>query len=321
MLETQRGGMEGLAGAEGEAVLDELFILGVDGALADFGAAVALVVEEGMTGHGHVDADLVRPTGLELAFDDRNVAVALEYAVVRDGPFALLGVVVVAEAQAVVGVAADVAGEGAAILDDIAPYDGDVFPFNGMDEELFGEFQLGLVVLGDHEEAARVLVDAVHEHTHPLVGTGLVGGLGPAEMEGQGVDEGAAIVAVAGVDHHAGGFVDHQQVLVLIDDVEGNVLGEDLHAAALVGHHEADDVAGTDDRVGLGEFVIDEDIAHLDGELDAVAGGVLGMGGDVFVDPDGGLPLVGDETEMLEKGRLLAFGAVLFGLGQVEEFF
>ena len=266
-----------------------------------------------------MDADLVRPAGLELAFDNGDVAVAFEDAVVGDGPFALFRVVVVAEAEAVVGVAADVALERAAVLLDVAPYDGDVLALDRVDEELTGELELGLVVLGDNQQSARVLVDAVHQHAHALVGAGLVRGLGAAEMEGQGVDEGAVVVAVAGVDHHPGGFVDDKKVLVLIHDVEGNVFGENLHAAALVGHHETDDVAGTDDGVGLGKFVIDKDIAHLDGELDAVAGCVFGMGRDVFVDANRRLALVGYEAEMLEQGRLLAVGTVLAGLGLVKE--
>ena len=43
-------------------------------------------------------------------------------------------------------------------------------------------------------------------------------------MGDQGVDEGRVRVARRGVDHQAGGFVDHQQVRVLVDDVERDVL-------------------------------------------------------------------------------------------------
>ena len=52
-----------------------------------------------------------------------------------------------------------------------------------------------------------------------------------AEVVKQRVDQRAAVALVvgaagAGVDHHAGGFVDDGEVLVLEEDVEGDVLGK-----------------------------------------------------------------------------------------------
>ena len=97
MGEAQRAGVEGLPRAEGETVLDELPILGVDGALADFRAAVAFVVEKRMADGSHVYADLVRAPRLQAAFHHGNEAHALQHLPVGYRPFALFGVVVHAE--------------------------------------------------------------------------------------------------------------------------------------------------------------------------------------------------------------------------------
>ncbi len=167
-----------------------------------------------------------------------------------------------------------------------------------MVEELLRELELRLVVLRHSQQAARVLVNAVHEDAHALVER--VGVLAQAQVMREGVDERALVVAVAGMDHHAGGFVDHEHVVIFIDDLQRNLLRDDLQAAAPVGHHEADHVAGPDDVVGLDGGLPHPHVAFLEGLLDAVAGGVLEVGGHIFVDPDGRLPRIHFQTEVLE---------------------
>ena len=301
--EAEGAGMEGLAGADGEAVLDELAVFGVDGALADLAAAIAFVVEEGMADGGHMDADLVGPAGFQAAFHDGDEAVALEHFPMGDGPFPLVGIVVHAEAEAVVGVAADGAGDGALVLGDVAPDDGGIDAVDGMDEELVGEVRLRLRVLGDDQQAAGVLVDAVHEHAETLVLA--VRPLGDPQVEGERVHERPGVVPVPRMDYHPGGLVDNEDVVVLVGDVQRDVLRQDFHAAPLVRHHELDDVAGADDGIGLGGLVVDEDVAELDGLLDAVAGGVFLVGGDELVHTQGRLAFVGHQAEMFEHFLLV----------------
>ncbi len=40
-----------------------------------------------------------------------------------------------------------------------------------------------------------------------------------AEMPGKGIDQGAGIVSMAGMNHKAGGFVDDQDRIILIDNI------------------------------------------------------------------------------------------------------
>ena len=74
------------------------------------------------------------------------------------------------------------------------------------DSHLLGKTDVGGVVLCHHQQAAGVLVDAVHD-----AGADLAADAGQAAlaMPQQGVDQGAVRVAGGRVHHHALGLVDH----------------------------------------------------------------------------------------------------------------
>ena len=86
---------------------------------------------------------------------------------------------------------------------------------------LFTQGAVALVVLCADQQAAGVLVDAV-DNALPLH-TVTAGEL-PFTVKEQGVDQRPLLVARAGVHHHVFGFIDHQQVLVLVDDVQRDLL-------------------------------------------------------------------------------------------------
>ena len=113
------------------------------------------------------------------------------------------------------------------------------------------------------------------------------------------------VVAVSGMNDQAGRFVNHQQVVVFIDDVQRNVFGFDLHAAALVGHHKGDHIARPDLVVGLDDAVVHPHVFGLDGQLDAVAGSVGEVLGQKLVHAQRRLPAVGLQPEMLVHLLLL----------------
>ncbi len=83
--------------------------------------------------------------------------------------------------------------------------------------ELGGEAVVGDVVLGDDDEAARVLVEPVDDPRPPHAAD--AGQAGTA-MGDEGVDEGPAGMARCRVDDEAGGFVDDDEIVVLIGDDE-----------------------------------------------------------------------------------------------------
>ena len=115
----------------------------------------------------------------------------------------------------------------------------------------------------------------------------------------EAVEEGACEVAVAGVDDEAGTLVDHENILVLIDDVEGYGLGEHLEVVRRLWEEDADLVTGLDLVVGLGLFAVHEDAACLGGSLDFVARDAFETHEEVFVEAQHGLAFVDKDMMVL----------------------
>ena len=172
-----------------------------------------------------------------------------------------------------------------------------------MVEELSSQVNLGCIGLGHHQQAGCVLVDAVHKQAEPVVG--FSGNGFPSQVISQRIDQRAGIVAMPRVNHQARGLVYDQQVVIFIDDVEGNGLRLDFHATALVGHHKGDDIEWPDFVAGLHDLPVHPDILGVDGQLDTVAGRVRKMLCQVFIDPERALPAVGLQPEMLVHFLLL----------------
>ena len=86
-----------------------------------------------------------------------------------------------------------------------------------MHAELRREPDVGAIVLGDHQQAAHVLVQPVDDARpqHAADARQAAGAVGE-----QGVDQGAARMARRRMDHQARRLVEHEQVLVLEHDVE-----------------------------------------------------------------------------------------------------
>ena len=248
---------------------------------------------------------LVGTARFEATFYKSDISEAFKHLIVGHGTFSYIRVVKHLEAHPVIGVPGDISLYRALILYDIAPYNRLIATLDAMVEELLGEFQLGFVVFGDGEQAAGVLVDAVHKNSHPFISA--VRPLRDSEMIAQGIYQRAFEMTVAGVHNHTGLFVDHKHVVIFVHYIERYVLRKNLHSAAPVRHHEADDIARSDYVVGLDGLVSDLDITLLYGALHTVSGGILHMAGHIFVDAQRRLSLVNLETEMLKHSLLLIF--------------
>ena len=90
---------------------------------------------------------------------------------------------------------------------------------------LLGKADVGGVVLCHHQQAAGVLINAVDD-----AGADLAANAGKAALAvpQQGVDQRAVRVAGCGVHHHALGLVDHQQMGILVDDIQRDILRHGL---------------------------------------------------------------------------------------------
>jgi len=118
---------------------------------------------------------------------------------------------------------------------------------------------VGSIVLGHYHEPGRVLVEAMHD-PRPLDTTDARQVL--AVME-QGVDQGARGVARGRMNDHPGRLVEHEEITVLVDDIQGYLLGLDLHryGRRLVDNHL---VTGSDEDGRPGGLTVPGDAAAID---------------------------------------------------------
>ena len=98
--------------------------------------------------------------------------------------------------------------------------DGQVFFFHLTRFELGGECVVGLVILGDDDDAARFAIKPMDD-----AGTRRAAAAAErAEVVGQRAGERALPMALGGVDDHSGPFVDDDDRIVFVEDVERDVL-------------------------------------------------------------------------------------------------
>jgi len=102
--------------------------------------------------------------------------------------------------------------------------DGEIGFFDGTAAELLCDFPLCGVVFCNDEKAGGVFVEPVYDS-----GSELAEPRGePAAVVDEGIDESAVGVASSGVNDDIGRFVQDNKVVVFIDDVEGDIFGENF---------------------------------------------------------------------------------------------
>ena len=99
-----------------------------------------MVTHQGETPAGELHPNLVGSTCFQFAFHYGDIAQSFDDAVVGDSVFTRTSVREYFEALAVVGVAAYVTDNGAAIFFDIPPNNSNVFAVDRVVEELFCQF-------------------------------------------------------------------------------------------------------------------------------------------------------------------------------------
>jgi hypothetical protein len=138
------------------------------------------------------------------------------------------------------------------------------FPF----AELAAEFPVGSVIFGGDEETGGFAVE-------PMDDSGAVGGASGGEptfavMKESG-GEGSGRAAGSGMDMHAGGLVDDEDVLVLMEDIEGKILGRDIPGSG-GGDPDGDGGFGGELIAGVNGFPVEKDAVLLHPLLDAGPG-------------------------------------------------
>src|SRR5262245_3321910 len=224
--------------------------------------AVLLVAEDRVPDQGELHADLPSPPGAERQRERGGVGAAREDAVVgdRDSP---------RRARADAEIAAlDEAGLERAGVGPDAPLDrGHVAALGGSRLELGLELTLGHRRLREHEEPRRVPVQPMHDE-------GAVRG----PLSGEIVPEkpvGGPLALSLGRDREEPGWlVDHQQVLVFVEEPERGGEGRGArHAGVLSDAPEPHPIIGPDGAPAISrDLPVDLDAPALEPLLEAMAG-------------------------------------------------
>ena len=133
-----------------------------------------------------------------------------------------------------VGVTADGCIHCAAVFPEIAHSHGLIYPAQTPVRQLRRQRQMGHIVFCRDNQAGGVLVNAVD---NPGALSAAHAGQRIPAMVHQRVHQRAHGVAGSRVHHHAPGLVHHDDVLVLVHHIQGNVLGHQRHVHRLVHHH------------------------------------------------------------------------------------
>ncbi len=178
-----------------------------------------------MTERGHVHANLMRAPGFEPERQFARADQPLAHRVVRDRRLAVGANRVL---QAVARIAPDRAANRALRIVGDAEHDAAVLALDVARLHRAPERAERLFRLRDDQQARRVAVEPVHEaRAHALAGQ-------RRDVREQRVHERAVRRAVRGMRDHAGGLVDHEQVVVFVDDVDCDRFGLGVERARRV---------------------------------------------------------------------------------------
>ena len=165
--------------------------------------------------------------------------------------------------------------------------------------DLLREQIVGEIVLGDDQKSARILVDPVDD---PRTDDAIDRREPPGAVKEQRVHERAVPVARRGMHDHPLGLVDDQQVVILVDDVDGDVLRDDVERLC-VRHLDGELLAAPQPVVLRDRLSVREDGAVVTQPLHDRAGEILRRPGNPAVDPLPRVRLVGGEIALIQRSR------------------
>ena len=298
--------MQCLPRADGKAVLHELTVFLRGQSFQYFATAVFFVGKEGMTYIFHVHPYLVCAPGLEAALHECDVG---EFFKNPPMGYSVLGfrvrlyIFIYAEGGAVGSIASESARDSAFVVRESAPDEGIVGAARGMVEELECKVGLRLRCFSHKKQSAGVLVNTVDES---YIGVVDVEVSVVTEVPSKGIEQGVLVVPVPGMNNKSGGLVEDEQAVVLIDNIEWYVLGEDGVVVRLMVKQDLKQVERADFVVAAYGLAIDPDMTGIGSILNAVARGTRHVVCKILVDTQRGLPFVHSASPPLKEFVLFA---------------
>ena len=288
--------MKSLTGYEFEAVLDKLLILLERSTLQDAVTAIALIVEERMSLPRHMHTNLVCTASFQTALHQRDIVVAAQHLEVCHCVLTLLAIGEYIHLHSILGVTTDMTDDSTLILSEITPHQSHIAAIDGVVEELLCQVGVSLLVLGYDQQTRGILVDTVHK---TCAGITLAEHLEVLEVVRQCVHQSAAMVTHTRVHNHTGSLINHDNVIILIDDIQRYVLWHNLLLTTRIWHHDRYLVERLNLVTRLLRFAVYEDVTTIGSGLNAVSRGVLEAYGEELVETHLRLSLIHRNGEVL----------------------
>ena len=212
--------------------------------------AIGRVAQQRITNMRHVNANLVRTPRLQPATHMGMGTIARDHTIMRDR---LAAGVAYRHALAIHRMAVDRRIDMPA-CGHHAHGHRLVFALDRALGQIRDQFRVRGKGLGHHENAGGVLVEPMHDARPRQRGQRCV-------VVDQRILQRAIRVAGAGMHHEPGRFVDHQNGVVLVDDIERDRLGDHAGIVRLAGHEQAYLLAAGDLGLGHRRFAVDRERA------------------------------------------------------------
>ncbi len=144
--------------------------------------------------------------------------------------------------------------------------DGEIGFLDGAVFELSGDAPMGLIAFGDEHDACGISVKAMEDSGSPSS----VDGTPFLSVMDEAIDQSAGPFSSSGVDHEVCLFVDREEMVILVEDVEGDRFGDDFIGWRGRRDH-FDDIAGLGVVAGLDGFAVGFDQTVIDESLNGCA--------------------------------------------------
>jgi len=177
-------------------------------------ASVSRIADDGVASGGKMDADLVSSAGQGLDFKEGKLAPFPDHPIKGYGPLGAPGLD--RNPLPVFGMPSDIPSDAAFFLRHSAANNAQISLFHFPGFELPLEFPIGLRGAGDHHDAGRSLVQPVNDARPPL----LPHSRDFRKTKKESIRQGAASHPGPGVDDHAAGLLDDDDLVILEEDVQ-----------------------------------------------------------------------------------------------------
>ena len=161
----------------------------------------------------------------------------------------------------VFGISADIPLNPAGIFRHIPYNDPSVNTSDRMSFDLFRNIHMSFVILTNNKRACCVFIDSVNNaRTYYTVNTGKA----VSAMIHYSIDQGMTVMPGTWMDYHAFGFIDNQNILILIQNIQRDIFRKNIYRFRFRNGHSNQIVHGNRETVFLYHLSVNRYISGFD---------------------------------------------------------